>query len=45
MDNGLRVVEKFQAERADNQAGGQIAQHRAQPQTFEQRHSDNCRRQ
>ena len=38
VQDGLRIVEQTKAERPNRQTGGQITQHRAQPQALEQRH-------
>ena len=38
MQDGLRIGEPAKAERADSQAGNEVAQHRTQPQSPEQRH-------
>ena len=45
MQDGLRIGEPPEPERADGQAGGEIAQHRAEPKPAEQRHHDHCRAQ
>jgi hypothetical protein len=41
MDDGLRIGQQAHAEWADHQTGRQIAQHGAQPQALEQRHTDD----
>ena len=45
VQDGLRVGEQPQPERADHEAGGQVAQHRAEPEPLEERHRDDARRQ
>ena len=43
MQDRLRAGEQLQPERADHQAGGQVAQHRAEPGALEQRNGDHRR--
>ena len=45
MNDGVRIGNQFQAKRANGKSGGEIAQHRPQPQTLEQRHGDHRRTQ
>ena len=45
MQDRLRAGEELEPERADHQAGGQVAKHRAEPGPLEQRHRDHRRAQ
>ncbi|MNM52235.1 hypothetical protein D3C81_633100 [compost metagenome] len=43
VQDGLRLGEPTEAERPDHQTGDEIAQHRTQPQSPEQRHGHHGR--
>ncbi|GAB6843952.1 hypothetical protein JCM2811A_29540 [Methylorubrum rhodinum] len=42
MKDGVGVGEQPEPERADDEAGEQVAQHRAEPEPLEQRHGDDA---
>jgi len=42
VQDGLRIAEEAQPERADGQARRQVAQHRAQAQALEEGHGDDA---
>ena len=41
MEDRLRVGEQAEAERPDHEAGGEVAQHRAQAETAKQRYGND----